>query len=545
AVASRIPWVLGVFLALVGLLLLVACANVANLLLVRATRRQGEIAVRRAIGASGGRIVRQLVTESTLLALLGLLVGAFVGRAAVAWVNGLRFAVDAPVTFGLQMNWRVFALASIAAGIAGVIAGLAPALFGARFNLAASLGDAGRGGGTGASRVRRLVRQGLVVAQVGGSVVLLVFAGLFTRSVSRALTSDLGFRTDRVMLMDVDVTLQRYDSTRGEAFFNQLRERAGTLPGVRSTVYAAYVPFGGSLTSASVTLETPNAVLDGRAVETARNIVSDGYFSALGYRLVRGREFTPQDDHTARPVVLVNERFAAQMWPNEDAIGKRLKTSATAPFAEVVGIVGDSKFLFVTETPRPFVYEPLAQRYEGARIVHVVTDAPAQVIAPPLRQIVRDLDPGMLMSPVRTIETHLRDGIAFFFIRLAASLAAALGVIGLAQALVGLYGVLAYAVGLRTRELGLRMALGASRGAVLRAVFAEGGMLVGAGLLMGLLIAFVGAHAVRALLIGVGPTDAVAYLGAALLLSACAALACYIPARRAARLEPVSALRSE
>ncbi len=543
SVSNRTPWIAGVFVALVGLLLLVACANVANLLLVRATRRHADIAVRRALGASGSRIARQLVTESVLLALLGLAVGALVGRAAVAWVNGLRFAIDAPVSFGLQMNWRVFGLASLAAGLAGIIAGLAPALFGSRFNLASSLSEAGRAGAAGVSRARKRVRQTLVVAQVAGCVVLLVFAGLFTRSVREALSSDLGFRTDRVILMDVDVALQRYDSVRGNAFFAQLRERARALPGVREAVIAASVPFGGNLASANVTLEVPSTALPEGTIETWLNTVSDGYFAALGYRLVRGREFTPRDDSTTAPVVMVNEAFAARVWPNEDVIGKRLRSSANRPLAEVVGVIGNSKFLFVTEAPRPFVYEPLAQRYRGAGVIHLVTDAPAQAIAGPLRQIVRELDPGLLVSPIRTIESHLRDGNAFFFLRLAANLAATFGIIGLLQALVGVYGVLAFAVGLRTRELGLRMALGASRGKVLRSVLSEGGVLVGTGLVIGIALSAAGTQVVRAALVGVGPIDLVAYGGACLVLAMCAIVACYIPARRAARIEPLSALR--
>ena len=542
SVASRVPLIVGVFVALVGLLLLVACANVANLLLVRATRRHTDIAVRRALGASGSRIARQLVTESVVLALFGLVVGALIGRAAVAWVNGLQFAVDAPVSFGLQMNWRVFGLASLAAGLAGVIAGLAPALFGARFNLASSLSEAGRAG-AGSSRVRRRVRQTLVVAQVAGCVVLLVFAGLFTRSVRAALASDLGFRTDHVILMDVDVTLQRYDSVRGSAFFAQLRERARAIPGVRDAVLAVAVPFGGNVGTGTMSLEVPSAALPEGTMETLLNTVSDGYFAALGYRLVRGREFTPRDDSTAAPVVIVNEAFAARVWPTEDAIGKRLRTTAGGPLATVIGVVGNSKILFVTEEPRPFIYEPLAQRYRGLAVIHLVTDAPAEAIAGPLRQIVRELDPGLLVSPIRTIESHLRNGNAFFFHRLAAKLVATLGIIGLLQALVGLYGVLAVAVGMRTRELGLRMALGASRGKVLRSVFGEGGVLVGVGLVVGMLLAAAGTQVIRAALVGVGPIDLIAYGGACLVLAMCAAVACYIPARKAAKIEPLSALR--
>jgi putative ABC transport system permease protein len=440
------------------------------------------------------------------------------------------------------MNWRVFGLASLAAAFAGVIAGLAPGLFGARFNLARSIGEMGRGG-AGGSRVRRRVRQSLVVAQVAGCVVLLVFAGLFTRSVRAALASDLGFRTDRMIVMDIDATLQHYDATRGIQFFERLRERAAALPGVRGAAYAAHVPFSGSLGSAQVSLEVPTAGLREGTLETARNFVSDGYFSASGFRLIRGREFTARDNAEAPRVVVVNEAFAERFWPNEDPVGKRLRTQVAGPLAEVVGVVANSKFLFVTEATRLFVYEPMAQAYQGLRTLHLFTDAPVQTIAAPLRQLVRELDANMLVFNIRSIESHLRDGIAFFFIRLAATLAAALGVIGLIQALVGLYGVLAFAVGLRTRELGMRMALGASRARVLRSVFAEGGVLVGAGLAIGIALAFVGARLIRALLIGVSSSDLMAYAGASLLLAACAFVACYIPARRAARLDPVSALR--
>ena len=539
--ASRTPAVMAVFVALVGLLLLVACANVANLLLVRATRRQSDIALRRALGASGGRIMRQLVTESILLALFGLVLGAILGRAGTSWVNGLRFSLDAPVAAGLQMNWRVFGLAALAAGLAGIIAGLAPAVFGARLGLIGSLSESGRGGSS--SHVRRRVRQVLVVAQVAGSVVLLIFAGLFTRSVREGLSSDLGFRTSGLVLMDVDVALQRYDSTRGKAFFAQLRERAAALPGVRRAAMATSVPFGGNIRSAAIALEHPTAALPDGSMNAWRNVITDGYFSTLGIRLLRGREFTAQDDSGSSPVVVVNEAFAGRAWPNEEAIGKRLRTERDRPLAEVVGVVGNTKYLFVNEAPMLFVYEPFAQRYDGDRVLHVATDAPAQTIADPLREIVRELDAGMLVSPIRTIESHLRNGNAFFLSRLAATLAGALGIIGLIQALVGLYGVLAFAVSMRTRELGLRMALGASRARVLRSMLAEGGVLVAVGIAIGVAFAFAGTRAVRAVLIGVGPTDLVTYAGASLLLGLCALFACYIPARRAARLEPVAALR--
>jgi predicted permease len=545
SLANRTPWMVAIFVALVGLLLLVACANVANLLLIRATQRQANIAVRRALGASGGRIVRQLLTESVVLALFGLVVGAVVGQAAVSWVSGLDLSVQVPVTFGLQMNWRVFALASLAAGAAGILAGIAPAVFGARFNLASSLSDAGRTGSAGTSRVRRRVRQALVVAQVAGCVVLLVFAGLFTRSVRKSLSSDLGFRTANALLMEIDLSVQRYEQDRGQALLSQLRERARALPGVRDAVGVLYMPFSGNIDAGQVLFETPPTALPTGAMQSARNVVSDGYFAALGYRITRGREFTPRDNADAPPVVLVNEAFAAKVWPNEDPIGKRLGIGPGQPQAEVVGVVSNSKFLFVNEEPRPFVYEPLAQRYEPVQTLFLSIDAPAQSVAGPLRQIVRELDPGLLVSPVRTIESHLRDGIAFFLIRLVATLAATLGIIALIQALVGLYGILAFAVGLRTRELGLRMALGASRASVLRIVFGEGGVLVGAGLLIGILVSFAGARVARAVLFGVSPLDFLAYGGACLVLAACAAVACYIPARRAARIEPLTALRVE
>lgn len=387
------------------------------------------------------------------------------------------------------------------------------------------------------------MRQVLVVAQVAGSVVLLVFAGLFTRSVRQALSSDLGFRTSGLVLMDVDVALQRYDSTRGKAFFAQLRARAAALPGVRRAVLASAVPFGGNISAAPVVLEHPSAALPEGSIDAWRNVVDDGYFSTIGIRLLRGREFTARDDSASPRVVVVNEAFAKRVWPNEEAIGRRLRTERGGAWAEVVGVVGTHKLLFLNEEPVSFVYEPFTQRYQGARVLHVATDAPAQTIAGPLRQIVRELDAGMLVSPIRTIESHLRNGNAFFFTRLAATLAAALGIVGLVQALVGLYGVLAFAVSTRTRELGMRMALGASRGAVLRSVFAEGGALVAIGIAIGIGLASVGTRAVRAVLIGVAPTDLVAYAGACALLGLCAVVACYIPARRAARLEPVSALR--
>jgi predicted permease len=537
------PLVATIFLALVGLALLVACANVTNLLLARAVSRTTEIAVRRSLGATGRRLIQQLLTESLLLAVAALAVGLLLARWSMSWINSLQLAVDPPVHFTVTIDWRVFAYAAAAALTAGVLSGLAPAFRGARLSLSEHLKEGGRSGSAGRSRGR--LRNALVVTQVAISLVLLICAALFTRSVSAAARADVGFRTDSLLMLSVDVGTLRYSEQRGRQFYATLLERAQALPGVQSAAIARDVPFAGGTHVADVYLdERPAGIADGHAM-IAMNVVTPGYFGTMGYRLLSGREFVRQDSDSSPPVLIVNAAMAARLWPDQSALGKRLRLRADGPSLEVVGVVGNGKWNFLNDAPTPMLYRPLAQRYTSPVTLHVVSTLPPSALTAPLRSIVRDFDPELVPYGLRTMQEHLNNGIAAFFVRIAATLAMAIGMLWLVQTVVGLYGVIAYTVSQRTHEFGIRMALGAHAGDVTRSVLRQGVLLIAGGVAVGLALALAITRLLSSLLVGVSTTDARAFAGASGVLIALALASCYLPARRAARMQPVTALRSE
>ena len=543
SVSSVTPWVASVFMALVSLALLVACANVTNLLLVRASARSAEIAVRRTLGAAPGRLIRQLLTESVLLSLAALAAGLLLARWCVAWLDGLKLAMDIPVHFVVTMDWRVFGFAAVIAVGSGVLSGLMPAVRGARAPLTESLKEGGRGGAGGRSRGR--LRNAIVVGQVAVSFVLLVCAALFSRSVAAAGRVNYGFRTDSLFMMSLDVSLLRYDEARGTASHAELLRRVQALPGVQGAAFSQVVPLSGGSNQIEVAIDERRADAKDATTTALSNVVSQDYVRTTGHRLIQGREFTAQDDSTAPRVVMINEALAHRLWPGEAALGKRLHVRKDSPLSEVVGIVGNAQFLFLNEEPRPMIWRPLAQAYSTFVTLSVKSSLPPMVLAQSLRGIVKDLDPELVPYDMRTIESHLHDGFALFFVRIAATLAMAIGILGLLQTIVGLFGVLSYVVSQRTREIGVRMALGAQRRDVIGGVLRQGMVLVGGGLALGIAMALGVTRILSSLLIGVTPNDLVAYAVAGGLLVFLAMLSCYVPAYRAAQLEPVLALRRD
>jgi predicted permease len=543
--ANSKPLVAGVFLLLVGLVLLVACVNVVSLLMVRATARQRELAVRAALGAARSRLVRQLLTESLLLAALGGAAGAALGWWGTTILARLPFPADIPVRFELAFDWRVFAyIAAIALGT-GIVVGLLPALRASR----ADVNDAMREGGRGASdgRARQRLRGALVVMQVAVSVVLLVAAGLFVRSVQRAQSVDLGFDPRHILNLSVDVSQQGYDEARGRAFFKELESRVSRLPGVQSVTFASSVPLGFSGTSASIEVEGQAVPNDQRRRRPSigYNAVGASYFETMRVPVLRGRSFSTRDDARAQPVAIVNEQMAATLWPGQDPVGKRFRVSGeNEPWLEVAGVSKQGKYGFLFENPRPHFHVPIEQRYRPMRTLQIRSVGAPDAIAPIVQKTIRELDPNLPIYDVRSMTQALDGGGGFFLPRMAALFGVGLGLLGLVLALVGIYGVVSYAATLRTQEIGVRIALGAGSRDILRLVVGHGLTLVAIGITLGVSVALGVSRLIGGLLFGISPTDPATFIAVPLALAAAAFTASYIPAWRATRINPLVALQN-
>jgi len=521
-----------------GLVLSIACANVANLLLARAAGRRKEIGIRLAIGASRSRIVRQLLTESVLLAALG----AGAGLLLALWTIDLilnRFG--APAAIAPRLDFRIAAYAAAAAFATGITFGLAPAWKASRRALVPSLkGEASEG----AERSR--LPGGLVVAQVSISLVLLAAAGLLVRSFQKAAAVDIGLErrhAARTLAASFDVETQGYGPERSREFFRALLDRAGALPGVESAALAETLPLSGRAVGDAIAPkgEVPRP---GDSETVFVNTVSPGYFETLGVPILAGRDFTEADREGAPPVVIVNETLARRFWPGQDPLGKFLQTGGErAATLQVVGVARDGKYLRMTEAPRPFAYFSILQ--QGAR--HGETILIARFSGPPsveaLRSEVRALDPSLPLFRVRSLERLLEDQLADR--RNGTLVVEIFGVLAICLAVVGLYGVLSHSVTRRRREIGIRMALGASPAQVRALFLRRGGKLASIGIAIGLALSAAVTRLLSQMLFGVAPTDAATFLAVTLLLSAVALAAAWLPARRATRVDPMAALRSE
>ena len=542
--ADSNPFVAGVFMLLVGLVLLVACVNVVNLMMVRATVRQRELAVRAALGAGRRRLVRQLLTESLLLAAAGGLAGAAIG----AWLSNLLSRItlpaDLPIRFDLAFDWRVFAYVAAVAMGTGVIVGLIPALRASRTDLNEVLREGGRSMAEGGGR--QYVRSALVIAQVAVSLVLLVAAALFVRSVQRAQSVDLGFDPSHVINVSMDVSQQGYDEARGRAFYREVEARVRAIPGVESMSYAYSVPFGYYNSAEYVEAEGQPVPTGQRKPSAGYNMVGPDYFTTMRVPIARGRAFTAQDDERARPVAIVNELLAQRFWPGQDPIGKRFRMDGSnTQWLEVVGLTKSGKYNYIFEDPSLYFFAPIAQQYRALRVIHVRTAGAPEALAPAIQREVRALNPDLPVYDVRSMEKMLQGPNGFFLLRIGALFGGALGVLGLALALVGIYGVVSYAASQRTQEIGVRMALGAQRGDILRLVVGRGLLLIGIGVAVGLGASFGVARLLSNLLFGVSPTDPITFVGVPLVLGGMALLASYVPALRATRIDPMRALRAE
>ena len=547
-VEARDPIALGAALALVvvGLVLLIACANVANLLLARSAARRREIGIRLALGAGRGRLVRQLLTESLLLSVLG----GGAGLLLALWASDLLLAFKPPIPYTLAIDYapdaRVIVFTTVMALFTAAIFGLAPALHASRTDLLSVLkGDARVGGAPGGRRLRPALRSVLVVSQIALSLVVLSCAGLFLKSLRNAGTIDPGFETRRVLLGTFDVALLGYSEDRGRAFYRDLVERVTALPGVVSASLAENLPLDDNWNDVGpIVAEGQPYPADGRGIAAEFSVIAPGLARTLGVPLLRGRDFDEHDDADAPAVALINEALAEHLWPGQDPIGRRLRIGLPdAPLRQVVGVVGDIKYRTLGEGARPFVWRPVAQTYRSQMSILVRTSAHPAGLIEPVRRAVRALDPALPVYGLKTMATHM--GHALWWTRMGATLSATFGGLALLLAAVGLYGVVSYSVAQRTREIGIRMALGARRADVLRLVVGQGMLLVLAGTAAGLLAALAAGRVVSSLLYDVGAFEPLTLLSIAAILCGASLLATWLPARRAARVDPMVALRHE
>ena len=514
-----------------GLVLLVACANVANVLMAHHLSRRREFAMRRALGASRGRLVRQLLAESTILALLAAMVGyalSFALSAAGVYVGEVPGDVSALLSPGV----RTFVAATVIALTALFFFALVPAITATRLNVLPVLKD--EGVTATAARAPARLRRVSIVAQVALSLLLLASAGLFVRSLWQAMNIDAGFDTRDLVVISFDLDLLAYTPERRDAFVAQFTARAAALPGVASIATADALPFGGTMYSATMAAE------DGQRFRRAARVgVSPAYFQTLGLPVVRGRAFTQSEVVSNAPVAIVDETVARRLWPGADAIGQRVEAlDPREGWREVVGVARDAKFLFPTESPRGAVYVPL--REPTSQFALRTRDTSAATLAQ-LRDIARALDPDLPISQQQTMGERLRRMVNLR--RAGVSLLSVLAMLALALATSGIYGVAANNVSMRTREIGIRVALGARRSHVLRMLVRDQLSLTLIGVVIGAAIGVFGSTLLASLLFGVSPTDKLTFAGAAVILVLVSAAASYLPARGAARLDPSMALR--
>lgn len=529
------------FMGIAGIVLLIACANVTNLLLARSTRRKREIAIRLAMGAGRGRLIRQLMTESLLLSVTGGAIGflvAFWSRDVLSSL--IRFGFGPDQETGIDPRVIIFAI--VMSILSGVLFGLAPALQASKSDLVPTL----KGEITmpvGARGFRFNLRKALVVFQVGLSLFALITAGLFVRTLQKAQAVNPGFNVNNVVLMGFNLGREGYSEAQGRNFHRQAVEKIRSVAGVANATIARDRPFGGGF-ARSVFLEGQEPTPGGRGVLVQTNNIGLNFFDTLGIGFVRGRDFTEADSEKTPKVLIINEAMANRFWADQDPIGKRLKLFGDPEFREVVGIVRDSKYNSLTEPRRPFMYIPLLQEYAPQVNLHVRTLSDPKSIVAALRGEVKAIDPTLPVMNVQTLSERVENSLGNE--RSQATLIGSSGVLALLLAAVGLYGVMSYTVAQRTREIGIRMALGAGRGNVMGLVLKQGVTLVSAGVVLGLAAAIPLTRIfVSSLLFGVSAVDPLTFIGTSAILLVVSLLASYIPARRATKVDPLIALRYE
>ncbi|HTR39025.1 MAG TPA: ABC transporter permease [Bryobacteraceae bacterium] len=538
----------GFFLVLAGMVLLLACMNVANVLLARATVRRREMGLRAALGASRGRLIRQMLTETVLLGLLGGAAGVLLGN----WFNpgdvSRLVSTSLPVHLDLSFDWRVFAYAFGAALFSGILVGLWPAWRASRADINSLLQEGGRGDTAGIGR--HWMRNALVVAQVAGSLVLLVVAGLLVRSLQHAGSIHLGFDPAHVLNVNVDPHEIGYDEKQQREFYRRLEARVREIPGVESVSLAYGTPMGTitNVNAGAVTIEGHSLLAGQQPPTVFFNNVDSGYFETMRIPLLRGRSFSDSDNQTAPRVAIVNQAMAEEFWPHEDPMGKQLTLkplAAPAQTMQVVGVAGNGKYAALFEDQTAFLYVPMAQNFVSGETLQVRSSVTPESLMAPVRNVIRGLAPDLPIIDTSTMGELVDGANGLQIFRIGAYFAAAIGGLGLFMAVLGVYGVVSFAAVQRTREIGVRMALGGTEGDVLRLVLRQGVTMVLAGLGIGVLAALALTRVMTRFLFGVSPSDPLTYVIVAAVLSAIALAACWLPARRATRVDPSIALRYE
>lgn len=521
--------------------LLVACANVAGLLTSRAPVRAREIALRLAIGAGRYRLIRQLLTESLLLAVAGGFAGLGFGYLGILFFRRLQVPTDLPLKFSFELDQRALLYSLAVALTSAVLFGLAPAIQTTRTDLVKAL----RSATSDAPGRRRLWGRNLLVAgQVALSLVLLAVATFIYRGVSHELSQGAGFRTDHLLTMSFNPALVNYSESQTQQFFRQVTERARSTPGVKSAALTFSVPYGNQQDGATILPEGYQFPAGKENVNIFANTVDENYFATIGISIARGRSFLATDTATSPRVAVVNEEVAKHYWPGQNPIGRRFRLDdRNGPWVQIVGVAKTIKYLWIAEAPTEFLYLPLSQHPQQQMTLLAESFGEASALTAPLREVIHGLDASQPISNIRTMEEFYRMR-AVNTPNMIVQTVAAMGVMGLVLAIVGLYGLVAYAAGRRTREIGIRMAIGAQQNMVLRMVMRQGLILALSGIGVGLIASF-GAEKVLHSLFHGSQTDFVTYLLVVPALLLVTMLAAYIPARRASRVDPMIALRYE
>jgi predicted permease len=524
---------------------------VANLLLARASARRKEIAVRLAMGASRSRLIRQLLTESVLLALLG----GSVGLLIAFWTIDLLKTTPPPVgifSFNLDfsIDGRVLGFTLALSLLTGVVFGLAPALQSSRPDLLPSLKDESYS--PVQSRRRFTMRNLLVVAQLALSLTLLIGAGLFLRSLWRIQNVHPGFDADKVLTATLNINLLRYTTQQGRDFYRQAVERVAGLPGVESVSLARVTPISGGMRTTDFVIEGQDEQEiyrqrndeDNDLQSVGANVVGANYLQTIGVSLSQGRDFTATDGESAPRVVIINETFARQYFAEQPPLGRRLRIGGPRnPWSEIIGVARDSKYRTLDEAPRPFIYLPVMQNHETGMTLHVRAAGDPLSIAAAVRREINSIEKNLPLTNLQPMSALI--GSSLYPARMGAVLISVFGLLALLLAAVGLYGVISYAVSQRTREIGVRMALGARVNDILRMVVKEAMTLVAIGMAIGWGLAAALSRLIASFLFGVGPIDAVTFAAIPILLVLVALIASYLPARRAMKVDPMVALRCD
>lgn len=533
---------MGLLMAVVGISLIIACANIANLLLARSNSRQKEIGIRLAIGATRKRIVRQLLTESILLSLIGGIVGLLIAVWAVDFLSSYQLPGGIELgKLGIRLKPEILGFAFLLSFVTGLIFGLAPALRASKPDVVSSLKEQI----TSITSSRLNLRHALVVVQVALCLLLLIGTGLFVRSLQNAFNVDLGFKPQQVATASVNLGLQRYDATRAEQFYKNLTEQMTRLPGVESVSWVSDQPLSSAVSNETIEIQD-NPRKPGEPPPSVNvNIVAPNFFKTLQIPFVRGRDFNDGDKKDAEKVVIINEAMANKFWSGKEAVGKKLRIFDTD--VTIVGVTKDAKYINLRDNPEPLMVAPLAQQIENGGLNTMTLIArtksnPNEMLGT-IENEVAQLDKSISVFNIKTLNENVTRRVAIQ--RFASTLLSLFSLLAVTLAVIGIYGVIAYTVSQRTYEIGIRMALGAQRGNILKLFLFRGSVPVFIGIAAGIVVAFMLTKLIASLLFDVSATDSLTFATAALLLLVVSLIACYLPARRATKINPINALRHE